>query len=97
MIFPPRHRVNVSPEKTHQLRRLPARAINPLPFARRDVLRIHDAPDPLVPDAGNRLEQSPFNQTEHGFVVNLQQAGHFFGGINLHGLTHDLGVAAPHQ
>ena len=40
--------------------------------------------DPFVTDARNRLEQSPLNQPEHGFVVNLQQAGHFIGGINFH-------------
>jgi hypothetical protein len=53
--------------------------------------------DPLVTDTGNRFKQSPFDQAEHGFVVNFQKVGHFFGGIDFHGLTHVLDVAAPHQ
>jgi hypothetical protein len=53
--------------------------------------------DPFVPNAGNCLEQSPFDQPEHGFVINLQQAGHLIGGVYFHCLAHILGVAAPHQ
>src|SRR5271157_4375086 len=46
MIFTPCNGVNVAPHETHQLRRLLARAVNPLPFTRRDVLWIHHAPEP---------------------------------------------------
>jgi hypothetical protein len=53
--------------------------------------------DPLVTDAWNRFEQPTFNEPKHGFVVNLQQAGHFISGVYFHCLTCVLGVAAPHQ
>jgi len=53
--------------------------------------------DPFVPNAGDCLEQTPLNQPEHGFVIDLQQAGHLIGGVYFHCLAHVLGVAAPHQ
>ncbi|HTX21139.1 MAG TPA: hypothetical protein VMD27_04635 [Candidatus Aquilonibacter sp.] len=53
--------------------------------------------DPFVPYARNCLEQSPLDQPEHGFVINLQQAGHLIGGVYFHSFAHILGVAAPHQ
>ena len=50
-----------------------------------------------MPNARNSLEQSPLDQPEHGFVINLQQAGHLIGGVYFHNISHILGVAAPHQ